>query len=208
MKTLLRILFLILFICGFVQSELAQCTEVDSSVDIQKRWEKLSDNQKQRLRQNYDRWKAMPQEKQSFLKENFKRFRELRSEDRQRVVQRFQLFGSLPPERQQKVKDRFQQFMNLPHAERTRRMERLKDFKRQGDAKGPAMRGAEPPPPPGSENSRPPREAERPDSNSRWRPDRMRDPAPRPFRQGEGPRNGPEGKGVPPPPPPPPPPPH
>jgi hypothetical protein len=112
---------LILTLFTLVQPALA-----DDSSPAQKRWNEMSETDRQRLRENYRRWQGLTPERRQALAERFKRFQTLSPEAKARILRNFQAFQRLSPERREKIRQRFQKFMSLPPEERQKRLEMLR----------------------------------------------------------------------------------
>jgi hypothetical protein len=71
------------------------------------RWNKLSEDEKQKLRKKWQAFKSLPPERQEKIRENYRKFRSLSPERQERVKTRIRKFKSLPPERRQEVRQKW-----------------------------------------------------------------------------------------------------
>lgn len=134
LKPTIKCLCLLALLLGAPRAVLA----VDEAAKT--RWSQMSEEDKQRVRENYKRWKGLAPEAQNRLKQNYQRFSRLSTPDRQRVMRRFQQFKSLPPERQQQIRERFQKFMQLSPEERQNRMQKIRERRMNGGGPGKKVR--------------------------------------------------------------------
>lgn len=71
------------------------------------RWNKMSDEEKQKLREKWQAFKSLPPERQKKIRENYRKFKSLPPERRERVKARIRKFKSLPPERRQEIRQKW-----------------------------------------------------------------------------------------------------
>ena len=100
------------------------------------RWQKLTPEEKQELRERYQRWKSLsPEDKadlqkrynnwrrlspdeKATVRKNYERWQRLSPDQREQLQQRWQQWRELPPERRQALKERFERFRDLPPEKR------------------------------------------------------------------------------------------
>ena len=73
-----------------------------------KRWESLTPEQKERVREAYKKFKALPPERQQKVRQNYQRWRSFSPERRQRIRRNIQRWRSMSPERRARVRERLQ----------------------------------------------------------------------------------------------------
>ncbi len=96
----------------------------DSSARDQ--WNSLSDDERQRLHENYNRWRSFSPEERNVLTKKFQAFKALPEPERDRVLENYHRFRRLPLQQRSHIRNRFRQFMKLPTAERANRMKALR----------------------------------------------------------------------------------
>ncbi len=112
----------LLISCGaFAQENIT--TEQTSTVSAPERWKNLSEDEKNRIRENYRKWKSMSPEQRQQLKQRYHAFRKFNPEARARMLKNYKRFKQLPPERQKQIREKYRRFMSLPPAERKKRIE-------------------------------------------------------------------------------------
>jgi hypothetical protein len=72
-----------------------------SEPDAQKKWSKLSEAQKQVLRDEYSKWQTLSPEKKSELKKHYEAFKKLSPAQQFKMEENYKKFKSLPPAKQQ-----------------------------------------------------------------------------------------------------------
>ena len=129
----------ILLILACLNTVPARAEDESTALTPGQRWEKLSDQDKEHLRENFNRFKGMDREERQQLVEQFRRFKKLPTSERQAILERHRKFQSLSPEQQDRVRERFRQFQKLPRAERIQRLQQLRD-NRNGSGAGQGTR--------------------------------------------------------------------
>ena len=108
------------------------------------RWQQLSPEQQQALRDRYQQYQALPAEQQQQLQQNLQRFKAmdrsqqqqiqerymrwqaLSPERREQLRQTYQDFSKLTPEQQQQLREDMSQLQDMPAAERAERAQQLR----------------------------------------------------------------------------------
>lgn len=114
----------------------ARAEEDASLLTPRQRWEKLSDADKEHLRENFKRFKAMDRDERQHVVEQFSRFKRLPSTERQAILERHRKFQSLTPAQQNGIRERFQKFQKLPRRERMDRLQKLRNRRSNAERNG------------------------------------------------------------------------
>jgi hypothetical protein len=146
MKTYLRVLPLVLLIASASpataraagQSPVPAATTAagDELGAARKRWSEMSEQDRQKIRDNYRKWQGLPPQKKQELIDRFKRFQSLSPETKQRILKNYESFEKLPPEQREKIRQRFEKFKQLPPEERKKRLEALRKRREAMKGKG------------------------------------------------------------------------
>ncbi len=91
---------------GTALSSRVRASDVANS-PARERWNKLSEDEKQKLREKWKAFKALPPERQERIRQNYKKFRSLSPERQERMKMRMRKFRSLPPERRQEIRQKW-----------------------------------------------------------------------------------------------------
>ncbi|MEW5948894.1 MAG: DUF3106 domain-containing protein [Thermodesulfobacteriota bacterium] len=68
------------------------------------RWQRLSPEERARLKERYGEYQKLPTEEKERLRRNFERFRSLSPEEKERLRERHRLWQSLPPEEKRSLR--------------------------------------------------------------------------------------------------------
>ena len=93
------------------------------------RWQNLPPDEKEELQRKFEAWRRLPPEEKATAQKNFERWQKLSPEQRARLRERWQHWRELPPERREELKRRFEKLRELPPEERRRQhfQERVRD---------------------------------------------------------------------------------
>jgi hypothetical protein len=78
-----------------------------------KRYQGLSPDDKDRLREKSQRWQSLPPEERQEMRRRMDRYRELPPQDQERYQKRYQQWQSLPPEDRNQIRDRLRHWDSL-----------------------------------------------------------------------------------------------
>lgn len=78
-----------------------------------KRYQGLSPDDKDRLREKSQRWQSLPPEERQEMRRRMDRYRELPPQDQERYQKRYQQWQSLPPEDRNQIRDRLRNWDSL-----------------------------------------------------------------------------------------------
>ncbi|MDP2992497.1 MAG: DUF3106 domain-containing protein [Deltaproteobacteria bacterium] len=68
------------------------------------RWQRLSPDERARLKERYEEYQKLPPEERERLRRNFERFRSLPPEEKERLRKRYRFWQSLPPEEKRSLR--------------------------------------------------------------------------------------------------------
>src|SRR5439155_448506 len=91
------------------------------------RWRSLPPQEQQELKQKFETWRNMDPQKKAEIRKNFDRWRELPPQQQERLRERWQQWRALPPERREALKRRFEQFRELPPEKRRELREKFQE---------------------------------------------------------------------------------
>ena len=78
------------------------------------RWQKLTPEEKQELRDRYQRWKALPPEEKADLQKRYDNWRRLSPDEKATVRKNYERWQRLSPDQRQQLQQRWQQWRELP----------------------------------------------------------------------------------------------
>jgi Protein of unknown function (DUF3106) len=91
------------------------------------RWKSLPPQEKADLQKRIDNWRRLSPDEKATVRKNYERWQHLSPEQRERLRQRWQDWRQLPPEQRQELKERFERFRDLPPEERRALRERFRE---------------------------------------------------------------------------------
>lgn len=89
-------------------------------------FDSLSDTERTQLRERFRRYQDFSQDKKNLIRQNWQRFKNLPPEKQRQLTQRYRHWQNLPPERKQELREKYRRFQNLP-ADQKQRMRRRWD---------------------------------------------------------------------------------
>jgi len=93
--------------------------------ELLERWEKMTPEEREKMRERMDKWRAMtPEERERVLK-NMERFRKMSPEQRTRLIETRRKWDRVPPEARRKMRRQFDQFRELPPEKRAEIMQQM-----------------------------------------------------------------------------------
>jgi hypothetical protein len=81
-------------------------------------YDRLSPEEKKRMKRKFREWKSLPPEKQDLMRRRMRRWKELPPEDRSLYERRFQQWQRLSPEERERIRKRLEKWNGLPHEEK------------------------------------------------------------------------------------------
>ncbi len=115
----------------------APCRRAGAAPGARERWDRLSPEQKERLRERWRAYQALPPERREELQEKLRRFRALPPERREEIRRNWESFQKLPRRDREEIRERFRRYRELSPE---RRAQLRRGHPRH--AAGPAGRGA------------------------------------------------------------------
>ena len=97
--------------------------------DQLKKWQSLSGEQKQALRERYNRLKSLSPEQRGQLKERFQRFRALAPEKQAKAKANWQKFKNMPTGQKQVLQERLQHWQSFSPQERAQLKQKMERFR-------------------------------------------------------------------------------
>jgi membrane protein involved in colicin uptake len=91
-----------------------------------RQYQQLSTDEQQRLRQSLQRFNAMDPQQQQRIQERFKQWQALPAEQREQIRQTYQDFSELTPEQQSQLRQEFDPRKDIPETQRPERTESLR----------------------------------------------------------------------------------
>jgi hypothetical protein len=82
------------------------------------RWEHMTDEEKQRVRERFERWKALPQERKDSVRRNFDEWRRMTQEEKATARKNFERWQTLSPEERERLRERWRRWRELPPEKR------------------------------------------------------------------------------------------
>jgi len=104
----------------------------DPSGEARQRWDSLTPEQQQKIKERWARFKDLPPQKRRRLLKAWRRFQQLPPERRQQLRQKWQRFQQLPPERRDVLRQRFRKWQTLPPEKRQQLRQRYRRIQRRG----------------------------------------------------------------------------
>ena len=104
----------------------ARADDPPSPPERTKQWQKLTPEERERLRQRWHEFQKLPPERQQELRERVNEFRKLPPEERVRVRKNFERWQQLSPEEKQRIREKYQRFQQLPPEEKQKLREKAK----------------------------------------------------------------------------------
>ena len=92
-----------------------------------RRWQNLSPAEKQRLRKKFEAWHRLSPEERAAARRNFERWQKFTPAERERLRERWERWRRLPPEQREQIRGRMQRLRNLPPERRREIRERFRE---------------------------------------------------------------------------------
>lgn len=121
---------LIFFVLLNVQVGFAQLQE-GSPVNARERWESMSEEQRQELRQRHARWKELSSEDKQALKSKYERFRKLPPERQKKIREAFKKWQSFDETKKAKIRNQIARLKKIDPNFKKERLKKLRDRKSQ-----------------------------------------------------------------------------
>ena len=96
--------------------------ERDRVKERYRRWKELPPERKERILERRRKWRELPEGERSYLRQRREIYRSARPEEKQVIKGFFRRWRELPPERRQALRRKFMEWRGLPAAERHERM--------------------------------------------------------------------------------------
>ncbi|MBI4614767.1 MAG: DUF3106 domain-containing protein [Planctomycetes bacterium] len=88
----------------------AQSEEFEKNLE---RWQKMSPDQREKVRRRYEVWKKLPAEEKKAIRKRLARLREMSADDREEVLARMKIWRELPAEKRKQILARWDRWANL-----------------------------------------------------------------------------------------------
>ncbi|MFO7553809.1 MAG: DUF3106 domain-containing protein [Desulfobacterales bacterium] len=82
-----------------------------------KRYDRLSPEEKGKLKKRYQEWESLPEEKQQMLRRRMEKYEQLPPQERERFRQRYQQLKELPPDERHMIREKLRKWDRLPPQE-------------------------------------------------------------------------------------------
>ena len=128
MKNFFGVLIFLATLTAFAQAPL-------SPEERKKRWEALSPEKKQELRDRYERIRKMPASLQKIYLESYQRYTSLSSAEKAKILKRWEKFKVLPPGKREFYKNRVNLFNQLDEKEKQKKIKEYRQYKRSATPK-------------------------------------------------------------------------
>ena len=89
------------------------------------RWQRMTPEEKQQMRERFERWKTLPQERKDELRKNFDDWRRMPPEEKAVARKNFERWQKLPPEERERLRETWQRWRQLPPEKRQALRERF-----------------------------------------------------------------------------------
>ncbi len=126
----LALIILLLSFCWLPVSSAGGQQKFDEEKAFE-RWQRMSPQQRQELRNRHERWKTLSPEEREKLQEKLDTWRRLPPEERGAIRKNYERWQQLPPERQQRLRQRWDRWQSFsPEKKQTlrRRYERYRQL--------------------------------------------------------------------------------
>ncbi len=96
--------------------------------DARQRWQRLTPEQKQGLREKLHRWKNLDPVRKAEIKQRFQRYQQMPPEMKKKVRRNWERIRTLPPQRRQEIGEKYQRWQHLPSEKKQLIRERYRRF--------------------------------------------------------------------------------
>jgi len=91
-----------------------------------KRYDRLSPEEKRMLKQRYREWESLPEEKQQMLRRRMKKYEQLPPQERERFRERYRQLKELPPDERHMIREKLRKWDRLPPQEQEQIRQRFR----------------------------------------------------------------------------------
>ena len=96
------------------------------SKNYKKRYDRLSPEEKIRLKRRYQEWESLPEEKQQMLRRRMEKYEQLPPQERERFQQRHRQLQKLPPDERYMIREKLQKWDRLSPDEKEQIRQRFR----------------------------------------------------------------------------------
>jgi hypothetical protein len=96
--------------------------------DARQRWQRLTPEQKQGLREKLHRWKNLDPDRRDRIKERFKKFQHLPPHSKEKIYQNWKKIKRLPPSQRREIMAKYKKWQRLPAEKKRLIRERYRRF--------------------------------------------------------------------------------
>jgi len=89
-------------------------------------YNRLSPEEKNRLKRRYQEWESLPEEKQQMLRRRMEKYEQLPPQERERFQQRYRQFEKLPPDERFMIREKLRKWDSLPPEEQEQIRQRFR----------------------------------------------------------------------------------
>ncbi len=100
----------------------SRADDEEPSDAARERWQKLSPEQREKLRERHREFENLPAEEQKRVRKNFERWQKLSPEKKEATRERYKRWRELPPERREQLRERWRKLS--PEEKKTLRKRR------------------------------------------------------------------------------------
>lgn len=94
--------------------------------NYQKRYDRLSPEEKIRLKRRYQEWESLPEEKQQMLRRRMEKYEQLPPQERERFQQRYRQLEKLPPDERYMIREKLRKWDSLSPEEQDQIRQRFR----------------------------------------------------------------------------------
>ena len=108
------------------QTRTVQPTQPDRlKPELVRRWEKMTPEQRQQMRERMKQWRAMTPEQQEKVRKNMERFHQLTPEQREKLMEARRKWDKVPPDMRRRMRQQFDRWHEMPLEARQRVMQHM-----------------------------------------------------------------------------------
>ncbi len=96
------------------------------SKNYKKRYDRLSPEEKTRLKRRYQEWESLPEQKQQMLRRRMKKYEQLPPQERERFKQRHRQLKKLPPDERYMIREKLRKWDRLSPEEQEQIRQRFR----------------------------------------------------------------------------------
>lgn len=113
---------------GIAKKELLQSEKVTLEKGLLEKWQNLSPQERERLRERHKILKNMTSQQRKALRENLEKFKQLPPEKQEMIIEHWQRVKNLPPEERKAIFKNYRKWQNLSPKEREILRQRYRDL--------------------------------------------------------------------------------